>query len=140
MPKIFTPTKLASKAEWAQNRIRLNASGFMYDYSDLQIRLPVPTGGVDIQNVAEANIKGFEIEGAAVFIGRVYCGDKYRRTRYENHRRPNPGDLVCNAALLRSARHLPLALEDVSGNQLTRAPAFQSFCIRSIPKTPGPAF
>jgi len=48
------------KSELADRRIRLNASAFIYDYSNLQIRLPVPSGGVDIRNVAASEIKGVE--------------------------------------------------------------------------------
>jgi len=49
------------KTDFADGRARLNASAFTYDYSNLQIRLPVPTGGVDIQNVGAADISGFEV-------------------------------------------------------------------------------
>lgn len=118
--------ELGVKTEWAQNRVRLNASSFIYDYSDLQIRLPVPTGGVDIQNVAEANIKGFEIEGSAVLFDGLTVSANVAVLDTEITEGLIPAISSATAPFPIGAP-LPLIMEDVSGNQLTRAPAFQSF-------------
>lgn len=118
--------ELGVKTEWAENRLRLNASAFAYDYSDLQIRLPVPTGGVDIQNVAKARIKGFEIEGAAILSDGFTVSANIAVLDTEITEGVIPAISSVTPPFPIGAP-LPLALEDVSGNQLTRAPSFQSF-------------
>lgn len=125
------------KTEWAQGRVRLNASGFIYDYSDLQIRLPVPTGGVDIQNVAAANIKGFEAEGTALLMDGFTVTANIAVLDTEINEGLIPAIPSATPPFPIGAP-LPLALEDVSGNQLTRAPAFQSFVSATYQKRLGP--
>ena len=125
------------KSGWAQNRIRLNMSGFIYDYSDLQIRLPVPTGGVDIRNVAEAKIKGFEIEGSAVPVRGLTFSASISVLDTEITEGLIPA-ISSTTAPFPIGAPLPLVPEDVSGNRLTRAPAFQSFVSATYQTRMGP--
>lgn len=53
------------KSQFFDRRVMLNASGFYYDYKDLQVFTLVNTGGVPTQaldNAADARIYGFEME------------------------------------------------------------------------------
>jgi iron complex outermembrane receptor protein len=63
----FNPEKLWAyeagfKSEFADKRVRLNASAFYYDYKDLQVQAFITPGVTDITNAANATIKGFEAE------------------------------------------------------------------------------
>jgi len=42
--------------------LRIDGDIFHYDYTDLQVRTPVATGGVDIQTAAAARVNGAELE------------------------------------------------------------------------------
>jgi len=118
--------EIGVKSELADRRIRLNASFFMYDYTNLQIRLPVPTGGVDIRNVAASKIKGFEIEGtASPFAGFTVAGS-LALLDAEITQGMIPA-IASDTPPFPIGAPLPLITENVSGNRLTRAPEFQAF-------------
>lgn len=53
-----------AKGRFLDNMLNVSAAAFHYDYKDLQLRLGVPTGGVIIQNAADAKIDGFEAEAS----------------------------------------------------------------------------
>lgn len=113
------------KTELADRRIRLNASAFYSDYSNLQIRLPVPTGGVEIRNVAAAHINGLEVEATAILSEGLSLETSlaFLDTEIVDGLIPAISTSISPFPI---GAPLPLALEDVSGNRLTRAPAFQS--------------
>lgn len=52
------------KGRFLDNMMTASAAVFHYDYSDLQLRLGVPAGGVIIQNAADATVDGFELEAS----------------------------------------------------------------------------
>jgi iron complex outermembrane recepter protein len=66
----YGPEKLWSyetgiKSDWLDHRLRLNLTGFYYDYTDLQVQSYVQVGGsfgARTQNAATARIKGIEAE------------------------------------------------------------------------------
>ncbi len=116
--------EIGAKAEFADRRFRLNASAFIYDYSDLQIRLPVPTGGVDIQNVAEATIKGVELEGSALLTDGLTLSANFSFLDTEIIEGIIPA-IASSSPPIPIGAPLPLTVEDVSGNRLTRAPSYQ---------------
>lgn len=53
------------KSDFAGDRLRLNATGFFYDYEDLQVQAFVVPGQVDVSNAATASITGVEVEAMA---------------------------------------------------------------------------
>ena len=114
------------KSELADNRVRLNASAFYYDYSNLQIRLPVPTGGVDIQNVGSAELWGFEIEGTAFLTDgfTIHANLAYLDTEITEGMMPAVSSATRPFPI---GIPLPLTPEDVRGNELTRAPEWQGY-------------
>ena len=63
----FNPEKLWSyeagtKTQFFDRRLRLNLTGFIYDYKDLQVRQFLGPGNAVISNAASARVKGFEAE------------------------------------------------------------------------------
>lgn len=116
--------EIGIKSEAANRRWRINASAFIYDYKDLQIRLPVPTGGVDIQNIAEATIKGVELEGSALFSKELLLSVNFSILDTEIIEGLIPA-IASDTGPFPIGAPLPLTLEDVSGNRLTRAPSYQ---------------
>lgn len=103
-------------------QLRLNLSAFRYDYSNLQVRTPVPTGGVGIESAAKARSEGVELEVSAYptkglrFDANIaYLDAMFKR-----------GSL--SAVQVQSyvfGTNPAVVPEDVSGNRLTRAPRWQ---------------
>jgi iron complex outermembrane receptor protein len=63
----FNPEKIWSyeggiKSEWLEHRLRFNADGFYYRYTDLQVASPLGPGVVAISNAATAEGRGVEAE------------------------------------------------------------------------------
>jgi len=114
------------KTDLADGRVRLNASAFYYDYSNLQIRLPVPTGGVDIQNVAAAEIAGFEVEGSVLLTEGLTFSANIAVLDTEITEGSIPA-ISSTTPPFPIGAPLPLAAENVAGNELTRAPDFQAY-------------
>jgi len=87
----FDPERLKSyelglKTQWLDRRLRLNVTGFYYDYSGLQVQQSLSPGNVQITNAATARVKGIEGELAVQLSPRLtlsanatYLDAKYRR-------------------------------------------------------------
>jgi len=63
----FQPEKLWSyevgaKTEWLDRRLRINATGFYYDYTNLQVQQLIAAGVLSIGNAATAKVRGAELE------------------------------------------------------------------------------
>lgn len=54
--------EIGAKGVLFDQRVTYSAAAFYYDYTDLQLRLGVPEGGIIIQNAADAEIYGAELE------------------------------------------------------------------------------
>lgn len=117
--------EIGYKASLMDERLRLSTSAFLYDYTDLQVRLPVPTGGVSIQNAGEAEVYGAELEFtyAASKNLRISASASYLDTELKEFLTQQVPD---NALLIIGS---PITLEsiDAAGNELTRAPELQYF-------------
>lgn len=101
---------------------RMNLSAFRYDYSNLQVRTPVPTGGVGIESAARARSQGIEGEftmtptrGLRFDWNVAYLDAKFLDARLSAVQVPS----------FVFGTNPPVVLEDVSGNRLTRAPEWQ---------------
>ncbi len=113
------------KSEFFNRTLRTNVAGFFYDYKDLQLRLPVPTGGVNIQNVGDSEIYG--VEGEVTYQPtenwRFFASAAWLDTEITEGTLPSiPDDL-----LFLIGAPIPLIEEDVSGNELTRSPEYSAF-------------
>lgn len=63
----FNPEKIwayeaGAKTQFFDRRVRVNLTGFVYDYTDLQVRQFISVGNAVISNAATAKVKGVELE------------------------------------------------------------------------------
>jgi iron complex outermembrane receptor protein len=102
--------------------VRLNLSAFRYDYKNLQVRTPVPSGGVGIESARSARSQGAEAELSVApmrglrFDANVAVLDATFRA----------GTL--SAVQVQSyvfGTNPPVVAENIAGNRLTRAPKLQ---------------
>lgn len=65
-PEYVDTYEVGMKSEWLENRVRLNVTGFMTDYTDKQEEILVPEEGGQVntivRNAGDAEISGLEIE------------------------------------------------------------------------------
>jgi iron complex outermembrane receptor protein len=82
----FDPEKLLAfeggvKSQWFDNRLRLNADGFLSEYTDqvVQVFMSSPTGGVETinQNAGASEFWGFELEAVALPLRGVEASLNY---------------------------------------------------------------
>ncbi|MGX4676212.1 TonB-dependent receptor domain-containing protein [SAR92 clade bacterium H246] len=69
-PETLNAYEAGVKGMWRDGRLRLNASAFYYDYTDLQVTSPDPDDIASefVQNAGKAEIKGFELELTALLV------------------------------------------------------------------------
>jgi iron complex outermembrane receptor protein len=113
-PETNASVEAGVKGDFFERRLSLSLTGYRNEYSNLQLRAGVPTGGAIITNAADSEIKGFEFEfNARPFEHTVISAN----TSYT--------DAVF--------KHFPKAVDifnnfvDASGNHLPNAPRWQAF-------------
>ena len=131
----FDPEKLWSyeggiKSEWFDHRLRLNLTGFHYDYTNLQVQNLLGPGNQNIANAASAKVNGVEFEfvvkpvPAFQFSGNA----SYLDAKYGSYPRAALPAGYFNFVPLasRSCTSLapPVCFTDASGNRLSSAPRF----------------
>ncbi len=63
-PEYLTAYEIGTKNKFANNRLRLNASAFHYDYKDQQVSIFISTAvGGAIQNAGVSTVNGLEVDG-----------------------------------------------------------------------------
>lgn len=63
-PEYLTAYEIGTKNKFANNKLRLNASAFHYDYKDQQVSIFISTAvGGAIQNAGVSSVNGLEVEG-----------------------------------------------------------------------------
>jgi iron complex outermembrane receptor protein len=117
----YGPEKLWSyevglKSDLLDRRLRVNLTGFYYDYTDLQVQSYVQIGaslGARTQNAATARLKGIEAEIVAkpVRALELTANVSYLETKYLRY----PNAYVTNIGNF-----------DASGNRLTNAPKWSA--------------
>ena len=120
-PETASQFELGAKAEWMDNRLRLNAAVFSTDYKDLQIlQLLIPIGAPEglsgvlvTQNASDAKIDGLELEFTALVTDAFTISGSYTYldTAYDNFGIP-PGYLAPGEG----------AAPERDGNELRNAP------------------
>jgi iron complex outermembrane receptor protein len=123
LPETINAYETGVKSELLDRRLRINADVFQYDYNNLQVRLPVPTGGVNIQNAASARVKGAELETAYNPWQGVRLGfnTTYLDARFVQGALPE----VPPTALFAFGANIPLQTVSIVGNTMSRAPKWQ---------------
>jgi iron complex outermembrane receptor protein len=111
------------KSELFDHKLRLNGDVFMYDYTNLQVRLPVPSGGVNIANVGAASVRGGELESVYTPTPDLKLGVSaaYLNATFTKGALPE----VPPNATLQFGANIPLTTVSIVGNSLSRAPKWQ---------------
>jgi iron complex outermembrane receptor protein len=77
-PEFLTSYEIGFRSTFFNHRLRLNATAFYYDYSDLQVLTVSQTGGglpaLILDNAADATVKGLELEVLAVPVTGLTLG------------------------------------------------------------------
>jgi len=122
-PETINAYETGVKSEMWDRRLRVNADIFQYNYDNLQVRLPVPTGGVNIQNAASALVRGAEFETTAIPIEHLQLG--LNATYLDAHFTSGQLPEVPPNALFAFGANIPLQTVNIAGNTLSRAPKWQ---------------
>ncbi len=111
------------KSEWLNKTLRANADVFKYDYTNLQVRLPVPSGGVNIANVGAASVRGGELETTYEPVPDLTFGlsTAYLNATFTKGALPE----VPPNATFQFGANIPLVTTSIVGNSLSRAPKWQ---------------
>jgi iron complex outermembrane receptor protein len=122
-PETIDAYETGVKSEFFERRLRFNADVFRYNYDNLQVRLPVPTGGVNIQNAASARVQGIEFDTAATPIRGLKLGlnATYLDAKFTSGSLPE----VPPNALFSFGANIPLQTVSIAGNTMSRAPKWQ---------------
>lgn len=122
-PEKITAYEAGAKTQFLDRKLRVNLTGFSYDYKDLQVRQLIGIGNAVVSNAASARVRGIELETLAKPVPWVqisanlsYLDAKYRKfttasiaTSYANL---IPNQVVRNG----------VATFDASGNRLQATP------------------
>ena len=124
-PETLVAWEAGTKSRLLDNTLQLNVSAFYYDYQDLQARLFINNASI-VRNATDAETFGVELEGLwlATPNFRVEGSVSYLKAEFKDFLSTNPLDphigMDCN----------PLTgldcLQDLSGNQLLRAPEWKA--------------
>ncbi|GIL37997.1 TonB-dependent receptor [Roseiterribacter gracilis] len=101
----FAPEKLWSyeagvKTEWLNKRLRVNFTGFKYNYDNLQVQAFIRPGVTDITNASDAEVWGLELETIVEPVkGLLFTANlsKLQATYLTFPAAPGPGGITVNA-------------------------------------------
>lgn len=128
-PEFVKSYEIGMKSEWLDNKLRFNATAFVYDYTDLQVSVFASLGNITTTfttNAAEASIQGVELEWQAKPTRNLdlSAAISWLDATYDRFVTPYGTCNAANAAL--DARCVGRAglprLIDASGNRLNNAP------------------
>ncbi len=115
-PEYLWNYEVGLKGAAADGRVRGAVTGFIYDYTDIQVRIyPEVTGApIPIDNASKAEVKGLEIEGSLMPVEnfRFDLSLAYIDGSYKDYITANP-----NAGN---------ALQDLSGNRMIHSPKLKA--------------
>lgn len=132
----FDPEKVESLEVGLKNtlfdsQLRLNLAAFYYDYTGLQVAVATAAAVRTIFNAASAEVTGVEVEfefGPSALPGLSISGNaSFLDATYQTFLLPVPNGPSCLGGTFIAAG----SLCDLSGNDLPRAPDFQSTIIGS---------
>ncbi|MDC1513865.1 TonB-dependent receptor [Porticoccaceae bacterium] len=112
-PEFITAFEIGAKTMWLDSRLRLNASAFSYDYTDLQVQtFDLEALAETINNAAEADIQGLEIAATALLSEsfQMDIGLSFLDAEYGEFLRQDSFD--------------PDTILNLEGNKLSQAPKF----------------
>lgn len=118
--------EIGIKNDLFDRKLRVNLDGFYYDYSNLQIREAVFTGGVSLVNVPKAEVKGLELETNFVPVDHLTLTGN---ASYLDATITQGvlAALPTNIGSIIYGQNLTVGTQNVAGAQLTRAPHWQLY-------------
>jgi iron complex outermembrane recepter protein len=122
-PEYIWSYETGAKTEWLEHRLRVNLTGFVYDYSNLQVQALLGPGVTTIGNAATAKIKGAELETTVEPIPRLVLTANYslldaRYVKFDNASIPG----ALKPYLVGSPDLNPNGTYNASDNRLSAAP------------------
>ncbi len=132
-PEYVKSYEIGAKTEWLDRRLRLNASAFHYDYTNLQVSVFASLGAITTTfttNAAEATVQGLELELQARPVRNLdlAASISWLDATYDSFITPYGTCPDANAALdprcagVVSGRPRPI---DAAGNRLNNAPEWK---------------
>ncbi|MFA5632413.1 MAG: TonB-dependent receptor [Porticoccaceae bacterium] len=121
-PEEVDAYEIGMKGDFFDRRLRLNLAAFYYDYKNIQLQR-IDAGVALLLNAAEAEMRGFEVDGQFVVTDNLNLrfGLAYLDTEYTDF----PGCLINTPSPVANGALGPgniRASGDCSGNELVRAP------------------
>ncbi|NOX50656.1 MAG: TonB-dependent receptor [Gammaproteobacteria bacterium] len=124
-PEFVWAFEVGLKSDWLQRRLRMNFAAFVYDYQDLQVRVPASAVSVSIENAATAEIWGAEVEfiikPSAAF--QIEGNVAYLDAKYNKFSVPADFDQITGAPITDASGNI--ILQSLGGNRLNRSPKWQ---------------
>jgi iron complex outermembrane receptor protein len=130
-PEILDAYEIGLKSELFDRRLRLNVSGFYYDYKDIQLQLVSSTGRAFLQNAASARLYGLDLDATALVAtgltfrgGLTLLNSKYKDFPNAQTYLPNVAGVACPA--------LPPSITMAQARQLASLPQTGGNCNYSM--------
>jgi iron complex outermembrane receptor protein len=124
-PEQIWAYEAGARTEWLDRRLRVNLTGFYYNYTNLQVRQLISAGNAFITNAASATVKGLELEVNAIPTDdlRLTANFAFLQAEYNSFPRASiPGGL---AAYVPNQNCVgALCTFNASGNRLDNAPRY----------------
>ena len=118
--------EIGSKNEFFDRRLRFNLDGFYYDYSNLQIRQAVYTGGVSVVNVPRAEVKGIEAETTLVPFPNLTL--RLNGTYLDADLKSGSLSAIpLSTGTILYGQSLTITPQDIAGNRMARAPRWEIY-------------
>jgi iron complex outermembrane receptor protein len=118
--------EIGTKNDLFDRRLRVNLDAFYYDYSNLQIREAVYTGGVSLVNVPKAEVKGVELETNYVPIEHLTLTGNVSYLD-ATITKGTLAALPTTIGPIIYGQNLTVGTQNVAGAELTRAPHWQVY-------------
>jgi iron complex outermembrane receptor protein len=127
-PETVSSYEAGIKTQWWDRRLRLNLTGFYYNYDDLQVQSLIGPGNAQIANAASAIIKGLEFESMAQLTSKwlLTANVSFLDAKYDSFAGATvPGGI--RPYLVGDPRYNAVAgTYNASGNELNAAPRYTS--------------
>jgi iron complex outermembrane receptor protein len=116
----MTAYEMGIKSQFVDRRVTLNAAGFWYDYSDLQVRNTIGLGLTSISNAGAATVEGVELTLSGLVTDSLTLSGQvtYLNAEYDDFCEAISGGTPLNGDPLCSTP----TYADRSGNRLNLAP------------------
>ena len=122
LPEGIDAYEVGVKVQALDRKLSFNTAAFSYDYSNLQVRTPVPSGGVGIETADKARVRGIEFETTLRPLDGLQLSGNL--TYLDAHFTAGALSAVLVDSFV-AGSNPAVGLENIDGNRLTRAPKWQ---------------